>query len=44
MKLYHVTTEKKAKKYRQTGHIIKPVRYQFIIAVYLRILTSISVR
>lgn len=26
MKLYHVTTEKKAKKYRQTGHIIKPVR------------------
>ena len=26
MKLYHVTTEKKAKKYRQTGHIKHPVR------------------
>lgn len=26
MTLYHVTTEKKAKKYRETGHIIKPVR------------------
>jgi hypothetical protein len=26
MKLYHVTTPKKAKAYRQTGHIIKPVR------------------
>ena len=26
MKLYHVTTIKKAKLYRQTGHIIKPVR------------------
>lgn len=24
--LYHVTTPKKAKKYRETGHIIKPVR------------------
>lgn len=26
MKLYHSTTEKKAKKYRETGHICKPVR------------------
>lgn len=26
MKLYHVTTEKKAKKYAETGHIIAPVR------------------
>jgi len=26
MKLYHVTTEKKAKAYRRTGHIKKPVR------------------
>lgn len=26
MKLYHVTTIKKAKYYRQTGYIIKPVR------------------
>lgn len=26
MKLYHVTTEKKAKLYRQTGSIIPPVR------------------
>lgn len=26
MKLYHVTTERKAKLYRQTGHIIAPVR------------------
>ena len=26
MKLYHVTTEKKAKLYRQTGFICKPVR------------------
>lgn len=26
MKLYHVTTGKKAKKYRETGHIISPVR------------------
>jgi len=26
LKLYHVTTQKKAKLYRQTGHIIKPVR------------------
>jgi len=26
MKLYHVTTEKKAKLYRLTGHINKPVR------------------
>ena len=26
MKLYHVTTPKKAKRYRETGHIIKPVR------------------
>lgn len=26
MKLYHVTTEKKAKLYRETGFICKPVR------------------
>jgi len=26
MELYHATTEKKAKKYRQTGHIKSPVR------------------
>ncbi len=26
MKIYHVTTEKKAKLYRQTGAILKPVR------------------
>jgi len=26
MRLYHVTTEKKAKLYQQTGYIIKPVR------------------
>ena len=26
MKLYHVTTQKKAKLYRETGHICKPVR------------------
>lgn len=26
MKLYHVTTEKKAKLYRESGHIHKPVR------------------
>lgn len=26
MKLYHVTTEKKAKLYRDTGFICKPVR------------------
>lgn len=26
MKLYHTTTQKKAKLYRQTGHIVKPVR------------------
>lgn len=26
MMLYHVTTEKKAKHYRETGHIIAPVR------------------
>ena len=26
MKLYHVTTPKKAKLYRETGHICKPVR------------------
>lgn len=26
MKLYHVTTERKAKKYRQTGYIQQPVR------------------
>ena len=26
MKIYHVTTEKKAKAYRATGHIEKPVR------------------
>ena len=26
MILYHSTTKKKAKKYRETGHIIKPVR------------------
>ena len=26
MKLYHVTTQKKAKLYRETGHIRKPVR------------------
>ena len=26
MKLYHVTTNKKAKLYRQSGHIKKPVR------------------
>lgn len=26
MTLYHVTTEKKAKRYRETGHIIAPVR------------------
>lgn len=26
MKLYHATTPKKAKRYRETGHIIKPVR------------------
>lgn len=26
MKLYHVTTPKKAKWYRETGHILKPVR------------------
>ena len=26
MILYHVTTEKKAKRYRQTGHIKTPVR------------------
>lgn len=26
MKLFHVTSEKKAKYYRQTGHIIAPVR------------------
>ena len=26
MKLYHVTTQRKAKLYRQTGHIITPVR------------------
>ena len=26
MKLFHVTTEKKAKYYRMTGHINKPVR------------------
>lgn len=26
MQLFHVTTEKKARLYRQTGHIQKPVR------------------
>lgn len=26
MKLYHCTTEKKAKLYKQTGHICSPVR------------------
>ena len=26
MTIYHVTTPKKAKKYRETGHINKPVR------------------
>lgn len=26
MTLYHVTTEKKAKKYRETGFILSPVR------------------
>lgn len=26
MKLYHATTPKKAKRYRETGYIIKPVR------------------
>ena len=26
MKLYHATSEKKARHYRNTGHIIKPVR------------------
>ena len=26
MKIYHVTTQKKAKAYHQTGHICKPVR------------------
>ena len=26
MRLFHVTTERLAKKYRETGHIIKPVR------------------
>lgn len=26
MKLYHATTDKKAKLYRETGHICKPVR------------------
>lgn len=26
MKLYHATTEKRAKQYRQTGYIKKPVR------------------
>ncbi len=26
MKLYHVTTQKKARLYNQTGHIISPVR------------------
>ena len=26
MELYHVTTDKKAKKYRETGFIIPPVR------------------
>lgn len=26
MIIYHVTTESKAKKYRETGHIISPVR------------------
>lgn len=26
MKLYHATTPKKAKKYRETGEILKPVR------------------
>ena len=26
MKLYHVTTEKKIKKYHETGCILKPVR------------------
>ncbi|HED05260.1 MAG TPA: hypothetical protein ENI61_01090 [Ignavibacteria bacterium] len=26
MKLYHVTSERKARRYRETGHIIKPVR------------------
>jgi hypothetical protein len=26
MKLYHVTTQKKAKKYRETGAILSPVR------------------
>lgn len=26
MKLYHATTQKKAKRYRQTGAILKPVR------------------
>lgn len=26
MKLYHATSEKKAKKYRETGAILKPVR------------------
>lgn len=26
MKLYHVTTDKKAKRYKETGHIIAPVR------------------
>ena len=26
MKLYHCTTPRKAKKYRQTGAILKPVR------------------
>jgi hypothetical protein len=26
MKLYHVTTQKKAKLYNQTGYIISPVR------------------
>jgi len=27
LKLYHATTPKKAKLYRQTGHIIAPVRW-----------------
>jgi len=26
MTLYHATTPKKAKRYKETGHIIKPVR------------------
>lgn len=26
MKLYHVTTPRKAKRYRETGHICSPVR------------------